>query len=59
MQPQEFQKRSELTKSISRSARVWATVIDFVGAKASGYGDRALIDNLSFSSPRAPSKQDR
>ncbi|MFP6848525.1 MAG: energy-dependent translational throttle protein EttA [Pseudomonas sp.] len=52
MQSQEFQKRSETNEIyIPVGPRLGDKVIDFVGV-SKGYGDRALIDNLSFSMPK-------
>ncbi len=52
MQSQEFQKRSETNEIyIPAGPRLGDKVIDFVNV-SKGYGDRALIDNLSFSMPK-------
>ena len=52
MQSQEFQKRSETNEIyIPVGPRLGDKVIDFVNV-SKGYGDRALIDNLSFSMPK-------
>ena len=52
MQSQEFQKRSETNEIyIPVGPRLGDKVIDFVGV-SKGYGDRMLIDNLSFSMPK-------
>ncbi len=52
MQSQEFQKRSETNEIyIPAGPRLGDKVIDFVNV-TKGYGDRALIDNLSFSMPK-------
>src|SRR6218665_1337362 len=52
MQSQEFQKRSETNEIyIPVGPRLGDKVIDFVNV-SKGYGDRSLIDNLSFSMPK-------
>ena len=51
MQTQEFQKRSETNEIyIPAGARLGDKVIEFKGV-SKGYGDRVLIDNLSFRIP--------
>jgi ATPase subunit of ABC transporter with duplicated ATPase domains len=55
MQSQEFQKRSETNEIyIPAGPRLGDKVIEFKNV-TKGYGDRVLIDNLSFSMPKAPS----
>ena len=52
MQSQEFQKRSETNEIyIPPGPRLGDKVIDFVNV-SKGYGDRVLIDDLSFSMPK-------
>lgn len=52
MQSQEFQKRSETNEIyIPAGARLGDKVIDFHNV-SKGFGDRLLIDNLSFSIPK-------
>ncbi|WP_248750796.1 energy-dependent translational throttle protein EttA [Pseudomonas sp. MWU15-20650] len=52
MQSQEFQKRSETNEIyIPAGPRLGDKVIEFKNV-TKGYGDRVLIDNLSFSMPR-------
>ena len=52
MQSQEFQKRSETNEIyIPAGPRLGDKVIEFNGV-CKGYGDRVLIDNLSFSVPK-------
>jgi len=52
MQSQEFQKRSETNEIyIPAGPRLGAKVIEFKNV-SKGYGDRVLIDNLSFSMPK-------
>lgn len=52
MQSQEFQKRSETNEIyIPAGPRLGDKVIEFNGV-CKGYGDRQLIDNLSFSLPK-------
>jgi ATP-binding cassette ChvD family protein len=52
LQSQEFQKRSETNEIyIPAGPRLGDKVIDFVNV-SKAYGDRALIDNLSFSMPK-------
>jgi ATP-binding cassette ChvD family protein len=52
MQSQEFQKRSETNEIyIPAGPRLGDKVIEFKNV-SKGYGDRVLIDNLSFSKPK-------
>ncbi|MBB3102794.1 energy-dependent translational throttle protein EttA [Azomonas macrocytogenes] len=52
MQSQEFQKRSETNEIyIPAGQRLGDKVIEFNGV-SKGYGDRVLIDNLTFSVPK-------
>jgi len=52
MQSQEFQKRSETNEIyIPAGPRLGDKVVEFNNV-SKGYGDRALIDNLSFSLPK-------
>jgi len=52
LQSQEFQKRSETNEIyIPAGPRLGDKVIDFKNV-SKGYGDRVLIDNLSFSMPK-------
>ncbi|MCQ4348208.1 energy-dependent translational throttle protein EttA [Pseudomonas stutzeri] len=52
MQSQEFQKRSETNEIyIPAGPRLGDKVIEFTGV-CKGYGDRQLIDNLTFSVPK-------
>ncbi|MEH6686059.1 MAG: energy-dependent translational throttle protein EttA [Halopseudomonas sabulinigri] len=52
LQSQEFQKRSETNEIyIPAGPRLGDKVIDFNGV-SKGYGERVLIDNLSFSVPK-------
>ncbi|WP_313515071.1 energy-dependent translational throttle protein EttA [Pseudomonas sp.] len=52
MQSQEFQKRSETNEIyIPAGPRLGDKVIEFNGV-SKGYGDRVLIDNLTFSVPK-------
>jgi energy-dependent translational throttle protein EttA len=52
MQSQEFQKRSETNEIyIPPGPRLGDKVIEFEGL-TKGYGDRVLIDNLSFAMPK-------